>query len=297
MSKLTLVVLAAGLGSRYGGLKQMNGFGPSNETLLEYGVYDAIQAWFEKVVFIIRESFAQEFKDRIWSKLSKKIEVTYVCQEIDAQVPEQFVWLIPDRQKPRGTAHAVLVARDVVTTPFAVINADDFYGRAAYLQIATFLHTSAPEDMWLVGYVLKNTISPYGAVNRGVCSVDAGKLVSVHEHLKINSQEGDFVDQEGIVVAPDTIVSMNFRWFHPSFFQAIEDWFIKFLSLYALQKKGEYFIPLTVDTYLQQHKWTCEVMMSHDIRCGVTYPEDNPFVQQHIGSLVKQWVYPEKLWD
>lgn len=297
MTHLTLVVLAAGLGSRYGGLKQLDGFGPWQETLLEYGVYDAIQAWFDRIVFIIRETFAEEFRDRIGHAIEKKAQVTYVYQEMESFVPSVFSWIVADRQKPRGTAHALLVAKHVVTTPFAVINADDFYGRAAYLQIADFLQTSTPEQMGLVGYVLGNTISPYGAVNRGVCRVKNNTLVSIHEHLKISPEGEAFKDHEGVILAPDVVVSMNFRWFHLPFFDDIENEFSRFLESYVPEKGGEYFIPLAVDQYLSVHPGACEVMMSHDIWCGVTYPEDKPFVQEHITALVQKEIYPKRLRD
>lgn len=292
--KLTLVVLAAWMGSRYGGLKQLDEFWPHGETILEYSIYDALHAWFDHIVFIIREHFADAFQERIGKKIAQKAKISYVFQEKDSFFPSEYIGLLKNREKPRGTAHATLVAKVVVTTPFAVINADDFYGRDAFGQIASFLLSSEKETMGMVGYMLENTLSPYGSINRGVCSVENAMLVSVVERLKIQEKnDGNLYDEQWVIISRDSIVSMNFRWFHPSFFDALEAWFETFLQHYS--GSGEYFIPLVVDTLIAEKKAYCRVMMSHDQWCGVSYQEDKPFVQETIAGLHRQWVYPEQL--
>ncbi len=284
------------MGSRYGGLKQMDGFGPHEESLLEYSVYDAIRAGFDKVVFVIREYFADEFKARIGNRIAQSVEVVYVYQEANTLLPEIYTPLLAERQKPRGTAHAVLVAKEVIDTPFAVINADDFYGAHAYQQIATFLSNPHAERIALVGYTLRNTISPFGSVNRGVCATHDGVLDHIVERLKIKkNDQGVLEDESGTTFTGDEVVSMNFWWFYPEFFSAAEQWFTQFLSTYDPTKWGEYFIPLVVDQLITQQQATCAVYKSEDFRCGVTNPEDKPFVQSHIAELVKAGNYPEKL--
>lgn len=293
----TLVVLAAGMWSRYGWLKQIDWFWPNNEPILLYSIYDAVYAWCTHIVFVIREEFHEAFHEAIWKKVPTSIRVSYVYQTITSMLPKEYIHLAEWREKPRGTAHATLVARDVVQGPFAVINADDFYGRDAFVQIATFLTTCTPHDIGMVGYVLKNTLSPYWSINRWVCAVQWGQLEKVTEHLKIQQQEdGKLYDEQGMYINHDAVVSMNFWWFHQSFFEGLYDWFVHFLNTYT--GKGEYFIPTVVDTLI--HTWkkvTCKVLMSDDQRCGVSYQEDKPFVQSSIAALHAAWVYPEQLFS
>lgn len=293
---LSLVILAAWFGSRYGGLKQIDWFGPQQEPIILYSVYDALQAWFDHVVFVIREDFADLFVQHIGRYVEKVVRVSYVFQTKDAYVPIQYKNLISWREKPWGTAHATLVAKDVVSQPFAVINADDFYGRDAFLQIAWFLSTCTPEQIGMVGYVLKNTVSPFGSINRWVCEVKNNSLVSIIERLKIVMDEAwQFSNPECSHIDPLTPVSMNFWWFHQSFFWYIETHFEEFLETW--HGAWEYFIPLVVDRCLHDEHMNCKVMMSNDLWCGVSYQEDKPFVQESIAELHAKWVYPEQLFS
>lgn len=292
---LCLVVLAAWFGSRYGGLKQIDWFGPQDEPIILYSVYDAIQAWFDHVVFVIREEFAEEFQKAIWSKIASAVRVSYVYQRIESCLPEEFHALIDGREKPWWTAHAMLVAKEVVDSPFAVINADDFYGRDGFNTMAAYLQTIPEHHIGMIGYVFINTVSPFWAINRWVCDVaDNGTLVSITERLHIHkTAEGVYCDEQWTPIPPKSPVSMNFWWFHPSFFLYVTLYFKEFLA--TTWGRGEYFIPLVVDKVIDGHGYVCDVMMSHDQRCGVSYQEDKPFVQQTIAALHKQWVYPDNL--
>ena len=245
--KPTLLVLAAGMGSRYGGIKQMDSFGPNGETIIDYSIYDAIRAGFGKVVFIIRESFAEDFKNLFEPKLKGKIQTEYVMQEMDSytegfQVPEE-------RAKPWGTAHAVLCAKEVIHEPFAVINADDFYGRDAFDKAVKFLNEDVSEKEYcIIGYELAKTISENGTVSRGVCEVDyEGNLLNIVERTKIFPEEGKIYYIENslkVPLPPDTVVSMNFWGFDPNVFDFIQKQFIKFLQDNAANPKAEFFIPI-----------------------------------------------------
>ena len=291
---LSLVILAAWFGSCYGWLKQLDGFGLHQEPIILYSVYDAIRAWFDHVVFVIREEFAESFKETIGRVIEDEISVSYVFQTKEAYVPEQYAALIPLREKPWWTAHATLVAKEVVSQPFAVINADDFYGRDAFIQIADFLRTIHPDQIGMIWYVLKNTLSPFWSINRWVCEVVDNKLVSIVERLKIkNDDQGKFHDQTWDEVEMNAIVSMNFWWFHHSFFTYLEKYFEEFLE--QSQGQGEYFIPLVVDICLRDVAMSCKVMMTTNQRCWVSYQEDKPFVQQTIATLHATGVYPEQL--
>jgi len=291
---LSLIVLAAWFGSRYGGLKQLDGFWPHEEPIILYSVYDAVQAWFDHIFFVIRKDFASEFKSSIGVLVEKKVRVTYVYQEKSMYVPEKYEHLIALREKPWWTAHATLVAKEYVDSPFAVINADDFYGREAFFLLVAYLKKITSEQMSMIGYVFENTLSPFWSINRWVCEVKDNKLISVKERLKIScGTDGCYRDQLWCEVRPSSPVSMNFWWFHPTFFVYLEEDFAQFLE--EGQWFGEYFIPLVVDTCLRKHSMSCEVMMSPDKRCGVSYQEDKPFVQQTIATLHDKGVYPEQL--
>ncbi len=288
--KPTLLILAAWMGSRYGWIKQLDTFWPHGETLLEYAVYDAVRAWFGKVVFIIREEFAQEFKERFHETFARLLEVQYVFQ----QIPE---W----RTKPWGTGHAILCAKDVISEPFAVINADDYYGVDGFRQIAQKLMTVDEHHMCMVGYTLKNTLSEGGTVNRWVCHIGDSTqwsmiLASVKECLKIKRDDDGIIrDEEGVMFADDEIVSMNFRWCHPALFAHLEEQFQEFLAGIQWGSSQEFFIPTVIDTLINRGDVQCDVLVSKDIRCGVTYKEDKPFVEALIAKLVAEWVYPEYL--
>ncbi len=257
----TLVIMAAGMGSRFGSLKQMQSVDDMNRGLLEYSVYDAKMAGFDRVVFIIREFFAEEFKNKIGAACEKHLPVTYVYQELDSALPTGFS-LPEGREKPWGTGHAVLCAKDVVKTPFGVINADDYYGRSSF--IALHEHLTNGEGTCMVAFSLKNTLSENGTVSRGVCKVEDGKLVTITEHTALD-QNSPF--------APDTPVSMNMWGFFPDFFEKLETGFEPFVKNLENPLKGEYFLPSVVDATLKEGK-SVTVKKSEEKWYGITYRED-----------------------
>ncbi len=299
--KPTLVIMAAGMGSRYGGLKQIDPMGPSGETLIEYSVYDAIRAGFDKVVFIIREDFSDAFKEAVGSKFDDKIEVGYAYQEL-GDLPKGFS--VPEgRQKPWGTGQAILACKGVVDdAPFAVQNADDYYGTEAYTAIAEELRNLAVEstDSCMVGFETKNTLSPNGSVSRGVCEVENGYLSGVVERLKIErSAEGvvQFFDAETPVdMTGDEICSMNFWGFTPKFFQALEARFATFLEAEGSEMKSEWLIPTIIDDMINAGETRVKVLSSHDSWFGVTYPNDKPTVVGELQAMHDAGKYPDQLW-
>ncbi len=295
--KPTLLVLAAGMGSRYGGLKQMDSFGPSGETIIDYSLKDAIDAGFGKIVFIIRSSFKEAFVNKFDPILKGKVEVEYICQEMDV-LPEGLK-LETDRTKPWGTGHAVWVAHNVINEPFGVINSDDFYGRASYFQLAEFLTQDTSENYAVIGYRMINTLSEHGTVNRGVCEIENGKLKSIKECLKIGKthEEISYTDDLGKhVLTPDTLVSMNMWGFKPSFFQYSEDILRGFFKSNGYEK-DELYIPTVVD-YLIDNKILDVLAIETDaIWFGVTYPDDKEMVIEALNKLIKQGVYSENVWQ
>lgn len=297
--KPTLLILAAGMGSRYGGLKQLDKFGPSGEAIIEYSVYDAIRAGFGKVVFVIRESFADDFKAVFEPKLAGKIETEYVFQELN-KVPEGFTYH-PERVKPWGTGHAVLMAKDVINEPFAIINADDFYGADAFATLAKYMATAKDATEYcMVGYQLKKTLSDFGSVSRGVCETDANdNLETITERTKIiGEDEGIFYyeDDKKYPLHPDTPVSMNCWAFHPGFFNFLETKFVDFLNEQGQELKSEYFFPFVVSDTLQAGKISVKVLKSDATWFGVTYPDDKPLVIEKLNRLIETGAYPENLW-
>lgn len=298
--KPTLLILAAGMGSRYGGLKQVEPVGPNGETILEYSVFDAIRAGFGKVVFVIRESFADDFKARFESKLKGKIEIDYVFQELN-KLPEGFE-LPEGREKPWGTGHAVLMAKDAIKEPFAAINADDFYGAEAYQVIATFLQNSVEKDKYaMVGYQLNNTLSEFGSVSRGICVADQnGWLTQITETHKIRKEGDSLLCESGAgetaELTGNEIVSMNFWGFHPSLFEKTEALFVEFLEKNIHLPKSEFYIPFVVFDLIRAEQSKVEVLTANSPWFGVTYKEDKPFVVQQIKQLTEQGLYPEMLW-
>ncbi len=295
----TLLILAAGMASRYGSMKQIEGFGPEGETIMDYSIYDAIRAGFDKVVFIIRKEFAEDFKKIFELKLKGKIETAYAFQDLDDNT-EGFT--IPvERKKPWGTAHAVLSAMDNVNEPFAVINADDFYGRDAFETAAKFLTQQVnPKTYSLIGYELPKTLSENGTVSRGVCDVDANEnLVSITERTKIY-REGDnivYEDEQGKhEVSPTSKVSMNFWCFDFSVFAYIKDLFQQFLKDNINNPKAEFFIPIVGDAFIKDKGGSIKVLPTSSQWFGVTYKEDAPGVKQSIHNLIEAGEYPESLW-
>ena len=302
MVKPTLLVLAAGMGSRYGSLKQMDGVGPGGEAIIDYSIYDAIRAGFGRVVFVIRHLFEKEFREMFTpERFGGKIEIDFVFQELD-KLPAGFT--VPaDRVKPWGTNHAVMMAADTIREePFAVINADDFYGAEAYKTIADYLRSVAAQrnHYCMVGYELKNTLSDYGSVSRGICSVDSnGNLTSMVERTKIERREDKIVyeDEKGNVfpLAGDTLVSMNMFGFTPDYFKYSEEYFVKFLKENADNIKAEYFIPLLVNDLIQTGKASVTVLDTPSKWFGVTYAADRQSVVDKIHALIAAGEYPEKL--
>jgi dTDP-glucose pyrophosphorylase len=297
--KPTLLILAAGMGSRFGGLKQVEPVGPNGEAIIDYTIYDAIRAGFGKVVFIIRESFADAFKEKFDTKLAGKIEVDYVYQELN-NLPEGFT-LPEGREKPWGTAHAILVAKDVVNEPFCAINADDFYGKNAYEIMSEYLTSSSNEDEYsMVGYQLKNTLSDHGSVSRGICTVDENQnLVKIVETTKIFKKEEAVVsvEEDGTkLMTGNESASMNFWGFKPSIFKALESKFVDFLKTEINKPKSEMYIPSVVFEMIEEQKVTVKVLEANSPWFGVTYKEDKPIVEEKIKTLIKQGIYPKNLW-
>jgi UTP-glucose-1-phosphate uridylyltransferase len=297
--KPTLVILAAGMASRYGSMKQVEGFGPNGETIMDYSIYDAIRAGFGKVVFIIRKEFEENFKKTFDEKLKGKVQTEYVDQNLNCFTNG---YIAPaERKKPWGTAHAVLCAKNVINEPFAVINADDFYGRDAFQKAADFLNAEVSGNKYsIIGYDLSNTLSEYGTVSRGVCEVDnAMNLVSITERTKIYKEKSTIVNEDGDKkqeIPANSKVSMNFWCFHPSIFGFMETSFGKFLINEASSPKSEFFIPIVADAFIKEKSGTIKVIPTSSQWFGVTYKEDAPSVKQSIDKLVASGEYPEALW-
>ncbi|MDA7538421.1 NTP transferase domain-containing protein [bacterium] len=297
-----LVVLAAGMGSRYGGLKQMDPMGPNGETVLDYSVFDAIRAGFSKVIFVIREDFAEAFRKDVGDKFTSQIEVAYSFQKL-TDLPEGFS--VPEgREKPWGTSHAILAARDEIDRPFAVINADDFYGKDAYSQAASFLTSnpieSSKANYALVGYKLSNTLSDHGSVNRGICQTADGLLKGVEEVVEIARKEADEIegrslDGSACLVDEDAIVSMNLWGFPVSFLAELENHFISFLKERGSEMKSECYIPTVVDDLINEGVADCHVLETSSSWFGVTYPDDKPHVVLSIQQLIDSGEYPSPL--
>jgi choline kinase len=298
--KPTLLIMAAGMGSRYGGLKQIDPMGPNGETLLEYSVFDAIRAGFGKVVFVIRRDFADAFKKALGNRFDEKIEVAYAFQELD-DLPEGFS--VPSgREKPWGTAHAIFSARDQVQTPFAVQNADDFYGPEAYQVLAEELQKMPTDEACMVGYELANTLSEHGTVSRGICQIQNGYLQDVEEHLKIARTTEGFIadtrdDGSQVRMAEDEICSMNFWGFAPPFFNALKLRFEAFLSAEGNELKSEWLIPPVVDDMIKKGEIRVKVLRSSASWFGVTYPQDKPWVVAKLEEMHKKGIYPARLWE
>lgn len=296
--KPTLVVLAAGMGSRYGGLKQVDPVGPSGEAILDYSVFDAVRGGFGKVVFIIRHDFEAEFKEKVGKKYEGLVPVEYCYQDIN-DLPAPYK--VPEgRSKPWGTAHATRAARKVVHEPFAVINADDFYGRDAFAKLGAFLAEAKPMHFAMVGYKLALTISENGSVARGICDVAAdGSLKSVTEMTKIvrtaDGAENREDPEHPVKLTARELVSMNLWGFTPELFDALEARFPAWLADNGTKEKSEWYIPFVVDELIHEGKADCKVLPTESSWFGVTYREDKPFVMAEIKKLVDSGEYPSKL--
>ena len=286
---ITLVVMAAGMGSRFGGLKQIEPVGKNNEVLLDFSVYDAVKAGFTKVVFVIKHAIEKDFKAIVGKRIEKMVKVEYVFQENDV-LPENFV-CPEDRVKPWGTAHAILCCKDVVKEPFAVVNADDFYGRSAFKKIADFLKKET-KDYCMVGFRLVNTLTENGYVSRGVCEIKDNKLSSVTERTKIVDCKYTEDDGESWTpMSPDTVVSMNLWGFMPDIFGYIEDGFKEFLTQNINVPKSEYYLPSVVSSLIENGEKQVEVLIAEDKWYGVTYKEDKQNVVDAIGAMVDAGMY------
>ena len=295
----TLLVLAAGMGSRYGGLKQIDPVGPGGETIIDYSIYDALRAGFGKLVFVIRKSIEQPFKEIIGARFEKRIPVEYVYQELD-QLPPGFD--VPaSRTKPWGTGHAILMAAGAIHEPFAVINGDDFYGAGSFRVLAQQLQ-SGSEDYSMVGFVLRNTLSEFGSVARGVCQVSSdGYLEDVVELTKIEPDgahaKNTGADGQITRLTGDETVSMNMWGFTPRLFGELQKYFVEFLKKNGQNDKSEFFIPSAVNEMVSAGLARVKVLPTNDSWFGITYREDHPRVVASIGRLIKDGTYPERLWS
>ena len=298
--KPTLLVLAAGMGSRYGGLKQLDEVGPNGETIIDYSVYDAIRAGFGKVVFVIRENIEEAFKEKISNKFQGKIEVEHVFQEVNTKI--DGIQEMPERSKPWGTGHAMLVAKDVINEPFAVVNADDYYGIEAFKEMANFLSNKTSTDHYtMVGFILKNTLSKNGHVSRGVCSTDENNyLTTVTERTKI-MKVADIIcyeeNEQKYLLEDDTVVSMNLWGFHQNIFEHTREMFIDFVKNNYENPKAEFYIPLVVNNMLQSEQIKLTVLTSHEKWYGVTYKDDKDDVVKAMDTLHANGKYPKALWN
>mgnify|MGYP002639518854 CR=1 FL=1 len=297
--KPTLLILAAGIGSRYGGIKQMDEIGPSGESIIDYSIYDAIRSGFGKVVFVLNAKIIDEFKEIYESRLFGKIETEYILQELH-NIPEGIKFN-PERVKPWGTAHAVLVAKNVINEPFAVINADDFYGQDAYRACFENLISLTNEGTHysMVGYKLKNTLSENGSVSRGICSSKESYLYDVVERTKIYKSAEKVIFEENDIqneISGDSIVSMNFWGFTPKFFVQMEEYFKQFIIDNSDNLKAEFYIPFVVNNLINNSKAKVKVLTSDAKWFGVTYKEDKENTIKRIAELVNDGKYPNKLW-
>ena len=298
MKKPTLLVLAAGMGSRYGGLKQMDPVGPAGETMIDYSVFDAMRAGFGKLVFVIRRDIEEAFREIVGSRFDQRIAVEYVFQEME-RLPAGYT-VPPGRTKPWGTAHAILAAEETIQEPFAAINADDFYGTDSYRTLAQHLQSGSP-DYAMVGFVLRNTLSEFGSVARGVCELaDDGYLKTVTEITKIepDGNGAKYTDTKGALqkLTGDELVSMNMWGFHPSLFAHLRREFSDFLAKHGHEEKSECYIPSVVGSLVESGREHCQMLRSNASWFGVTYREDRERVVASIRSLISRGEYPEKLW-
>jgi len=292
MTDISLLVMAAGMGSRYGGLKQLDAVGPSGETIIDYSVYDAIQAGFNKVVFIIRKDFEDEFKSQITDKYTGKIQVEFAFQDLH-DLPDGFT--CPEgRNKPWGTGHAILAASDLIHEPFVAINGDDFYGRESFKIVADY-YLSGADDFSMVAFQLDKTLSTFGGVTRGLCTVKEGKLDTVIETGELQRTEQGVTSDRNIKLDGSEPVSMNVWGFTPVLFKYLKDLFVEFLHDEGNELKSEYLIPSVVNDLIQSGREDVHVLRSASSWFGVTYKDDRPFVMGEIQKLIDRGTYPKQL--
>ena len=300
--KPTLLVMAAGMGSRYGGVKQIDAVGMHGETLLDYGIFDAKNAGFGKVVFIIRKDIEKDFRERLFDRVARNMDAEYVFQSRDSLLTEEEALISKDRTKPWGTIHAVLCAKYVVKTPFAVINSDDYYGRSAYVTMSKYLSYLKNDDTThaMVGFVLENTMSPSGSVTRAICNRKDGKLTDLVETFKIFWRDGKvisaFDDHEEILTGKE-LVSMNFFGFTPRAFDSFQAYWDEFKKNHIAEPKTECLLPSGAAEMIEKGEGSVEVLSSDDKWFGMTYPEDKPMVMASLRSKIESGYYPEKLWE
>ena len=294
MKNLSLLVMAAGMGSRYGGLKQLDQVGPNGETIIDYSVYDAIKAGFTKVVFIIRKDFEDQFKSQITEKYSEKIDIAFAFQNLD-DLPDSF--LCPDgRKKPWGTGHAILSAKGLINDPFVVINGDDFYGQESFNVIADY-YNNGGNQFSMVAFRLDKTLSSHGAVTRGVCDIKSKKLISVIETEDIEKKEKKILSNKDITFKGSEPVSMNMWGFLPSLFNYLSKGFIEFLNAEGNELKSEYLIPSVINNLIQNKLEEVHVLRSNASWFGVTYKQDKPEVKRKINELITSEIYPSHLFE
>ena len=292
MNDLTLLIMAAGMGSRYGGLKQLDSVGPNGETIIDYSVYDAIRAGFNKVVFVIRKEFYKEFRSLITDKYSGEVKVEFAFQELD-NLPNGFFCPV-GREKPWGTGHAILTTKDLIQEPFVAINGDDFYGLESFKVVAEY-YQNGGADFSMVAFQLDNTLSDFGSVTRGLCTLDGDKLDTVIETDGLQMSSDGMKSDRKIVLSGKEPVSMNVWGFTPDLFFYLESMFIEFLEKEGKELKSEYLIPSVVNTLIQSGQKSVQTLRSSAKWFGVTYKEDKPYVTEQIKKLIDNGNYPKKL--
>lgn len=301
--KPVLVVMAAGMGSRYGGIKQIEPVGPSGEAIIDYSIYDAVQAGYSEVVFIIRKAIESDFKKYIGSRFAGKIKVTYCFQELDSLLPKGYS-LPEGREKPWGTAQAVLCVKDIVKSPFAVINADDFYGADSFKQTFNYLEKVSDDStsFAMAGYPIANTLSDFGSVSRGICTNDSrGNLASIEEHVKISREKGKIISRQPeadeLELKGDETVSMNFWCLTPASFSHLESSFYEFLKERGTELKSEIYLPIEIGKMTDKGSASVKIINTQSQWFGVTYKEDKPLVEKSINKLIDEGTYPSPLWS
>lgn len=300
--KPTLVVMAAGMGSRYGGVKQIDAVGMHGETLLDFGIYDAAHNGYGKVVFIIRKDIEKDFRERLFDRIARNMDAEYVFQSREALLTEEEIALSKDRTKPWGTIQAILCSESAVKTPFTVVNADDYYGRSAYVTMGEYLSKLNNDDRThaMVGFVLKNTMSPSGSVTRAICVEKDGILLSMEENPKILWKDGKVVtlrDEGEVVLTGNELVSMNFFGFTPRVYDSFREYWEEFKKTSIREPKKECLLPNGVSEMVEKGEGSIRVLSSDDKWFGMTYPEDKPTVMSELRAKIESGYYPEKLWE